>query len=141
MILFAQLYLDFPPFYCQFEEGIIGDLVEVLGPLPGSWKGLCKYPGTQDSWYQQPPTPTSETSKELRTPEPRSTTDERPTHVQNGELRARIARRRPDVDQEERDLVESIMLKVFGLCPENRPSATQLLRDNDFQALMNKYGC
>ncbi|CAI7611641.1 unnamed protein product [Penicillium glandicola] len=120
MVLFAQLYLDFPPFYAGSDGGIIADFFKVLGPLPGSWKGLCKYPECQDSWYEQ--------SEELNS-------------IQNGELKARIALRRPDVDQGERDLVESIMLKVFVYSPERRLSAIQLLQDNDFRALMDKYGC
>ncbi|KAJ5741037.1 protein kinase domain protein [Penicillium malachiteum] len=51
-----------------------------LGEMPESWKGLWNYPGYQDSWYGQ---------------------CEGINPVENGELKARIARRRPDVDQEE----------------------------------------
>ncbi|KAJ5691566.1 hypothetical protein N7488_012301 [Penicillium malachiteum] len=87
--------------------------------MPESWKGLWNYPGYQDSWYGQ---------------------FEGLGPVENGELRARIARRRPDVDQEERDLVESIMRKVLIYSPEKRLSETQLLEDSDFRALMDKYG-
>lgn len=139
MILFAHLYLGFPPFYPRFDGGILGDLVEVLGLLPGAWKGLCEYPGTRDSWYDEKRI--SETSKGLGTPDSQGTTSEGRNSIRSGELKARIAMRRPDVDQEERDLVESIMLKVFVFSAERRPTATQLLQDNNFRMLMNKYGC
>ena len=48
---------------------------------------------------------------------------------------------RPDVDQAERELVYSIMKKVLVYCPEERLTATQLLQDPSFKALMERYGC
>ncbi|KAL4932072.1 kinase-like protein [Aspergillus undulatus] len=47
-----------------------------------------------------------------------------------------IARYRPDTDPDERELVLSIMQKVFIYSPEKRLTATQLLADPSFKALM-----
>lgn len=56
-------------------------------------------------------------------------------------LASTIERFRPDVDQAERELVYSIMKKVFVYCPEERLTATKLLQDPSFNAIMDKYGC
>ncbi|KAL4882119.1 kinase domain-containing protein [Aspergillus karnatakaensis] len=56
-------------------------------------------------------------------------------------LAARLLQYRPDADQAERELVQTIMLKVFRYRPEERLTAFQLLQDPDFQALMARYGC
>ncbi|KAL4993098.1 kinase-like protein [Aspergillus recurvatus] len=56
-------------------------------------------------------------------------------------LASEIARYRPDVDPAERELVFSIMQKVFIYSPEKRMTATQLLADPSFKALMARYGC
>ncbi|CAG8058933.1 unnamed protein product [Penicillium salamii] len=88
-------------------------------PLPEEWKGLYIYRGSGlDSWYYQSRNPNPEYS-----------------------LASRIARFRPDADPVERQLVESIMLKVFTFHPEKRLSANELLCDPSFRALMNRYGC
>lgn len=118
MVLFAQLYLEFPPFIPEFSGGIIARFVETLGPLPEAWKGSCTYPQCLDSWYDQD-----------KTIDPKY------------DLAAIIARRRPDADEAERELVRSIMLKVFIYSPEKRLTATQLLHDAEFRTLMEKYGC
>lgn len=87
------------------------------GPLPEQWKGLYTHPKGRDSWYDQ---------------------DKKPDH---SKLAKTIAYYRPDVDPSERELVLSIMLKVFTRIPEERLSATQLLQDPSFRTLMEKYGC
>jgi serine/threonine protein kinase len=116
MIIFSMLYLTFAPFSSAYEGGVITGMVECLGPLPEHWKGL--YPRGIDSRYDQ-----------SRAPSPQY------------DLASRIARFRPDVDPVERQLVQSIMKKVFTYCPEKRPSAAGLLRDPSFRAIMERYGC
>lgn len=118
MVLFSVLYLDYPLFPTWTGGGIIGGLVRRLGPLPEEWKGLYTPPKGSDSWNDQG-----------QTADP------------NDDLAHTIARFRPDTDSNEQELALSIILKVFTYCPEKRPTATQLLQDPSFRALMEKYGC
>lgn len=118
MVIFAELYLGFPPFGTWFDGGIISGLVKCLGPLPEEWKDLYEPSGGLDSWYDQ-----------CTTPDPKFN------------LASSIEYFRPDVYQAERELVYSIMKKVLVYCPEERLTATQLLRDPSFKALMERYGC
>ncbi|KAJ6035934.1 hypothetical protein N7540_000213 [Penicillium herquei] len=85
MILFSELYLDFPLFPPEPKGGIIANFFQVLSPLPESWKGLGRLRDSEDSGNIR-----------IHGLDP----------VQNGELKRRIASRRPDVDQEERNLVK-----------------------------------
>ncbi|CAP94055.1 hypothetical protein E8E15_002763 [Penicillium rubens] len=116
MVIFAVLYLGFSPFHSAFKGGIITSITESLGPLPKEWKGL--YDGALDSWYDQD-----------QTPDP------------NHNLASKIAYYRPDADPVEQQLVHAMMSKVFTYNLEERPTATQLLRDPSFRAIMEKYGC
>ncbi|KAB8202030.1 hypothetical protein BDV34DRAFT_237187 [Aspergillus parasiticus] len=101
------------------HDGVISDIVRSLGPVPEQWKGLCVYAGGGlDSWYDQ-----------SKKPDP------------DRNLASTIANFRPDADPVERGLIHSIMLKIFTCCPEKRLTATQLLQDPSFRALMEKYGC
>ncbi|PGH29110.1 serine/threonine protein kinase [[Emmonsia] crescens] len=119
MIIFAELYLDgCPPFFGFSATRIITSIVNSLGPLPKQWKGRCSRPGALDSWYDQGIVPD-------------------PTYA----LASRIAHFCPEADPIERKHVESIMSKMFVYCPEKRLTATQLLRDPSFRAIMDYYGC
>ncbi|EEH22255.2 CMGC protein kinase [Paracoccidioides brasiliensis Pb03] len=118
MVLFAELYLGHPPFPTWLNGGIITGMVRCLGPLPEEWKGLYTPSESLDSWYD-----------ERKTPDP------------NHELASTIAYFCPEVDPIERKHVLSIMTRVFTYCPEKRLTATQLLRDPSFRAIMDKYGC
>ncbi|KNG80264.1 kinase domain-containing protein [Aspergillus nomiae NRRL 13137] len=118
MAIFTELYLGYPPFATWLEGGVITGMVKCLGPLPEQWKGLYNYSGGLDSWYDQ-----------HQTPDP------------NYDLAAIIAYYRPNADPVEREHVHSIMSKVFNYCPEKRPTATELLQDHSFRAIMDKYGC
>ncbi|KAL2813008.1 kinase-like domain-containing protein [Aspergillus granulosus] len=118
MVIFSQLYLGFPPFSYYFN-GTMSCIVMRLGPLPTEWRGSYYRPDdAPDSWYDQ---------------------NKKPDQDKN--LASVIAHRRPETDQPERDLARTVMEKVFHFCPEKRLSATQLLRDDSFNALMAKYGC
>lgn len=118
MVIFAELYLGQFPFPTWFSGGIITGIVTCLGPLPEQWNGLYIHPNGLDSWYDQ-----------NETPKP------------NYDLASTITRYRPDADETEREHVLSIMRRVFTYCPEKRLTATQLLRDSAFRAIMDKYGC
>ncbi|KAE8141648.1 kinase-like protein [Aspergillus pseudotamarii] len=112
MVIFGVLYLRFPPFRSW------NYLIRCLGPFPEQWMGLYTHPGGLDSWYDQSQPPDPEFS-----------------------LASTIARYRPDADPAEREHVHSLMSRVFTYCPEKRPTATQLLQDPSFRAIMDTYGC
>ncbi|KAJ5434749.1 kinase domain-containing protein [Penicillium cf. griseofulvum] len=116
MVVFSVIYLGFVPFPTWLKGGVISAFVRCLGPLPEEWKGLSM--DGLDSWYDQ-----------STTPDP------------NHDLASTIAYFHPDGDPIERKHVASIMCKVFQYCPEKRPTATQLLQDPSFRAIMEKYGC
>jgi hypothetical protein len=56
-------------------------------------------------------------------------------------LAAKIARLRPKTSQTERNLVLTVFAKVFVYLPERHATASQLLKDSLFKALMAMYGC
>ncbi|OJJ82227.1 uncharacterized protein ASPGLDRAFT_131204, partial [Aspergillus glaucus CBS 516.65] len=58
-----------------------------------------------------------------------------------GSLTAKIERMRPECDLVERQHVLSILTRGFNYCPEELPTATQLLQDASFRVIMDKYGC
>lgn len=118
MVIFSELYIGFPPFTPCFQGGIISDYVRYFGPLPEEWKGLYIYANGLDSWYDQNVQPDPQT-----------------------DLAVKIIKYRPDVDAAERELACSVMRKVFRYRPEERLTATQLLQDDYFKALVKKYGC
>ncbi|KAE8149068.1 protein kinase [Aspergillus avenaceus] len=118
MVIFSELYLGHPPFPTFLKGGIISGVVRCLGPLPEQWKGLYNHPGGLDYWYDQ-----------------HQMSD--PKH----DLASTIACYRPDADSVEREHVQSVMEKVFHYFAEERLTATQLLQDPSFRAIMDKYGC
>jgi serine/threonine protein kinase len=119
MCLFTELYLGSTPWHSDGCVLLMNCMVNIIGPLPEQWKGDYKALGLcDDSWYDQSRTPNPES---LRT------------------LEAKIRHARPDVSPTERDHVLSIMSKGFSYLPEDRPSATQLLQDASFKAVMEIY--
>ena len=122
MTIFSELYLRHTSFPTFLKGGIISGIARALGPLPEQWKGLYTHPHPEgfdnDYWYDQ-----------HETPDP------------NSDIASTIAYYRPDVDPTEREQVHSIMSRVFTYCPEKRLTATQLLQDPSFRAIMDRYGC
>lgn len=47
---------------------------------------------------------------------------------------------RPDISANEKALALAVVKKVFRPRPEDRLTASELLRDEDFKALMSIYG-
>ena len=116
MCLFAELYLDFEPFHGWANGGVITTIVEVLGPLPEKWKGSYVGDESRDEWY-----------------DPNTTT------LWHDSLSGLIESRRPDSDPVERQHVLSVLQRGFSYCPEERLTATQLLQDTSFRAIIDKY--
>ncbi|KAJ6022838.1 uncharacterized protein N7446_013191 [Penicillium canescens] len=115
MILFAELYTGFHPFP-HLGRGALFGLVNSLGPLPSHWKGLCI--DAEDSWYDQDRLPDPEFS-----------------------LASTIETDLPDADPIEREHARSLMTRMFTFCPEERLTATQLLQDPSFKAIMEIHHC
>lgn len=118
MINFAELYQGQPPFNPWYRGGVLTTITGFLGPLPEQWKGSYVFADGLDSWYNH-----NQTLDTKRT------------------LSSELERYRPDADPAERELVLSIMQKVFIYSPEERLTATQLLADPSFKALMARFGC
>jgi len=112
IVIFTQLYLGFVP----WKYDCVSQMVRIIGPLPKQWKGHYNAFGScnDDSWYDQ---------------------DNKP-HRSLGTI---VMRARPDISPTELNHVLSIMSKGFSYLPENRLSATQLLQDSSFKAVMDIY--
>jgi hypothetical protein len=120
MCIFTHLYLGFTPFFPAGGVGLMAGWRATLGSLPEHWKGYCTYPdiGNENCFYDQSMPAFAERT-----------------------LAARIARLRPETSQTERNLVLAVFAKVFVYLPERRATASQLLEDSSFKALMAMYGC
>ncbi|KAK2758828.1 hypothetical protein FQN54_003520 [Arachnomyces sp. PD_36] len=115
MCVFTELYAGFPPFHTWANGGTMTTIVRLAGPLPAHWKGhFCTPSKSLDSWYAEDST---------RNPE--------------SNLDALILRGRPDASPAERKHMISIMSRGFSVWPEKRPTATQLLQDPSFRAIMD----
>ncbi|OAX79303.1 serine/threonine protein kinase [Emergomyces africanus] len=118
MVIFSRLYFGYLPFPDQGQGGEVSSMVKCLGPLPEQWKGLYTHSRALDSCYDQ-----------RQIPDPKYS------------LAAKISKFRPEADQTEQKHMLSIVSKVFTFCPQKRLTATQLLHDPSFKAVMEKYGC
>ncbi|KAL5340559.1 kinase domain-containing protein [Aspergillus crustosus] len=127
MVLFATLYCGHE-FWDPINHGsVLSKHVWFFGPLPEEWKGLYRQNDALDEWY------IPDTSHLLGKPlEPRKSMMKRLEWYH---------RDHPEEDPKALELVRTIMMKVFRYNPEERLTATQLLNDKDFQALMERYGC
>ena len=118
MVLFSEFYLRYVPFLDCYDGGVMITITGSLGPVPEQWKGLYIFSNGCDAWYDQ-----------SQIPDPKQS------------LASIIAYYRPDAHPVEQQHVLSIMSRVFTYCPEERLTATQLLHDPSFRALMDHYGC
>ena len=46
LALYWVLYFGYPPFHVGFMNGVMSDIINVLGPLHEEWKGICSHPGS-----------------------------------------------------------------------------------------------
>ena len=117
MCLFTRLYIGYTPWYSYSYCSVITEMVRTLGPLPMHWKGYYNAYGTWDnSWYDQ-----------HKMCDPKVA------------LESFIKEQRPEVSSVERNHVLKIMCQVFRYSPDGRPTATQLLQDPSFKAIMEIY--
>ncbi|WEW59075.1 hypothetical protein PRK78_004544 [Emydomyces testavorans] len=107
--VFSYLYFGFNLF------PRLKDVVTYMGPLPKYLKGKYLWPQySSDQWYD-------------------------PNTAITASLEDRIRYRRPKIDSAERKLLMSILTRGFSLVPERRLTASQLLQDPDFNALIDIY--
>jgi serine/threonine protein kinase len=117
MCLFTQLFLATSPYRHSNYASLMDYMVDSIGPMPEQWKGHYNAVGQcDDLWYDW---------------------ERKPTPLKTLELQ--IRRLRPDVGSAERNHVLSVMSKGFSYLPEDRPSATQLLQDASFKAILEIY--
>jgi serine/threonine protein kinase len=117
MCVFSELYLGYVPWASYSAMSVISKMVGTLGPLPREWKGRYIGIGASANWWYD----------QRRRPYPEES------------LESIIKKGRPDVGEVELKHIVSIMEKVFCYRPDKRLSATQLLRDSSFQAVMKIY--
>jgi len=119
MCILTVLYLGYNVFNSGVGRSVAFSWIEQLGAMPKQWKGRYLWPReVDDAWYDHTTTPGPER-----------------------DFASKIARLRPDTSQAERELVLSIMHKVFCYLPERRITAGQLLEDPSFRSLMKIYQC
>jgi serine/threonine protein kinase len=120
--IFAKIYLGVEVIWGEGST-LVSRIVSIAGPLPAHWKGHFEN-GTaaKDWWYDQ--------SGQM----PRS-------NILGGyeTLERKIDRIRPDICRDEREHALSIMRRGFSCSPERRITATQLLQDPSWNALMSYY--
>ncbi|KAI2184890.1 hypothetical protein LOZ20_006865, partial [Ophidiomyces ophidiicola] len=118
MVIFSKLYLGYSPISSWLDGGAVSSMVRCLGPLPEKWRGHYVHSKKLDSWYDQSKTPDSKRT-----------------------LAAKIAHFRPDADPAEQRDVLSILTRGLSYCPEKQLTATELLQDPSFLAIMATYNC
>lgn len=115
--LFAEMYMGYLPFTTWRNGGVITSMVETLGPLPEQWKGSCiDSEVSLDKWY-----------------------DKNTRKLPDFSLAAKIRRGNSDSDPVEQQQMVSILTRGFDYNPETRITATQLLQDPSFKAIIGRY--
>jgi serine/threonine protein kinase len=118
LCIFAELYIGRPLLCGPGTAFVVDYMVDTFGPLPESWKGSYTAGATwQQSWYDPQRRPRPEVS-----------------------LETRLAKHRPEIGVLERQHVLKVLQRGFSYVPQSRFTASQLLGDSSFMALMNLYG-
>ncbi|WEW57453.1 hypothetical protein PRK78_002920 [Emydomyces testavorans] len=113
MSICSRLYCGQTPFQTRPGVQVVTGMVGRLGPLPKQFKGCYCWPeDEEENWYTDFPNP-------------------------EWDLAGVISRFSPSASPKELEHVLSFMYKCFDYLPEKRPSATQLLNDPSFQAIMD----
>lgn len=118
MVCFIYIYTLHPPFEGPSFSGKLDAMVEYIGQFPLEWKGryIGDPVGERDDWYG-----TSQQSTDTL-------------------FSTFLDKRRPDISEVEKGLVLSIISQVFRIEPEARVTASELMVNEDFKALMNLHG-
>lgn len=120
MVVFLYLYAGTPIFIGRGFAGRVGSVVRHVGGLPLGWQGryeLYDKDEVQASWYGQGSQGRDATAF----------SDFLDLH-------------RPDISAEEKAHIVSVMRKIFRPRPHDRPTASELLEDGDFNAIMSMNG-
>jgi serine/threonine protein kinase len=118
MCIFIELYFGLVPFSSWLKGGVVTSMVQLFGPLPKDWKGhYFDLEDSLDSWYDH-----DDKCKDAK-----------------AKLEATIKRLRPEADPVEQQHVFSVLSWGFSMDPNKRPSATQLLRDPSFTAIIDRH--
>jgi serine/threonine protein kinase len=117
MCLFSVLYMGYVPWCSYSNMSVVSKMVGTLGSLPREWKGCYNGWGVSANWWYD----------HRRKPYPKES------------FKSIIERGRHEVGEVERNHIVSIMEKVFCYSPDKRSTATQLLQDPSFQAVMEIY--
>lgn len=118
MVCFIYIYTLYPIFGGPGFAGKLDAIMEYIGQFPLEWKGryIGDPVGERDDWY--------------------GTSQHSPDKL----LRTFLDQHRPDISEIEKGLVLSIISQVFRVEPEARITASELLENEDFKALMNLHG-
>jgi serine/threonine protein kinase len=116
MCLLTEFYIGHTPWLNIGCASLMTRMADILGPLPKQWEGHYNVGRIDHSWYDRNRTPSKKT------------------------LEAMIRRARPEVSTTELNHVLSIVSKGFCCFPEDRITATLLLQDASFKAVMEIYG-
>jgi serine/threonine protein kinase len=116
MCIFAELVLGSAPFFGVGAPTVMSSIVDRLGPLPEHWRGLYNAGQSDSSWY-----------------------DQARAHIPLNTLLEFISQAQPNMDKAEHDLVYAALTRGFCYLPESRLSATHLLQDASFRALVAFY--
>lgn len=120
MVVFLHFYAEHSVFYGLGYAGKLDSLMTHIGMLPPEWKGrynVFDKAEAKASWYGH--------SSQL---EPKNTFSEF------------LDKHRPEISAKEKTLALSVIREVFRPKPEERIGASDLLKNEDFKALMKLYG-
>lgn len=120
MVVFLYLYMETTIFTGRGFAGRVGSIVKHVGGLPSEWLGryeLYDKEEVQASWYGQ-----GSKEKDAQA------------------LSAFLDQCRPDISAKEKTHVLSVVQKVFRPRPQDRLTASELLEDTDFKAVMSMNG-
>jgi serine/threonine protein kinase len=122
MCLFAKLYFGIDMISGNSNRAV-SLLVSRLGPFPQHWKGTCHLNSkSEDWWYDQ----------DGRRPLSKMT----PEYESLVEMFDRLC---PDICLVEREHVLSVLQRGFQYLPEHRITASELLEDASFNAIIDHY--
>lgn len=118
--VFLYLYTETEIFTGRGFAGIVGSIVQHVGVLTSEWKGCyrpCDNKEVKASWYGQG------------------------SQVKDAHnLSAFLDQHRPDISASEKALALAVVRKVSPPRPQDRLTASELLGDENFEALMNVHG-